>query len=228
MNRSSKIIVGAVLALAVLGACAQTDDKMMAEKKMMMAGEQARAHIGHVMSGWNDTPDGKGLLATAQAEAAIAIQHAEFAVSKTDDIDWMKTHVGHVLNAVDPSAMAKGPGLGYGVIKAAGGAAKHIEFAASSPDASDNVKAHATHVSTSAKNAVARAEQIVKLAKMIADEKSVFAVASWTRELKNLADEMQIGNDPDGDGKVTWKEGEGGLGVADTHMGFMMKAEKMS
>ncbi len=90
------------------------------------------------------------------------------------------------------------------------------------------MKAHATHVSTSANNAVERAKKIVKLAKMIADEKNVSAVAAWTRELKNLADEMQIGNDPDGDGKVTWKEGEGGLGEADKHMGFMMKGEKMS
>jgi hypothetical protein len=124
MTRTLKICVGTVLAAAIVGGGAALYDKPMADKKMTMAGTQSRAHIGHVMTGWKDTPCGKGLLVTARAEAKIAQQHANFALAKPDNIKWMKTHTTHVLHAVDPSAMAKGPSLGYGVVKAAGGAAK--------------------------------------------------------------------------------------------------------
>ena len=125
MKQSFKIFIGSIVALAVVGGCATGGDKMMADKKMM-AGKQARAHIGHVMTGWKDTPGGKGLLVTAEAEAKIALQHANFAVSKPDNIKWMKTHTTHVLHAVDPSAMAKGPGMGYGVIKGGGRRGRNI------------------------------------------------------------------------------------------------------
>ena len=62
------------------------------DKGMKMAGEEARAHIGHVMTGWKDTPDGKGLLAVAIEETEIALAHAEFAAKKPDDLKWMQTH----------------------------------------------------------------------------------------------------------------------------------------
>ena len=51
-----------------------------------LTGKEARAHIGHVMTSWNDTPGGKGLLVVAEGEAKIALQHAEFAISKPNDI----------------------------------------------------------------------------------------------------------------------------------------------
>ena len=44
-------------------------DKKMAKKNV------AHVHIGHVMTGWNDTPDGQGLLPTAEAEAKVARRH---------------------------------------------------------------------------------------------------------------------------------------------------------
>ncbi len=227
MKRGLTVFASGFLALVMVSACSSGDDKTMADKKMAMAGKQARAHIGHVMTGWKDTPGGKGLLIIAEGEAKIAQQHAEFAASKPGNIKWMKAHAAHVLHAVDPTAVANGPGMGYGVIKAAGGAAKHIQFAAKSPDASKNVKLHATHVATSANNTVARANRIASLAKTIAKEKSASAVTGYTKILLILAKQLQAGQDDNGDGKISWKKGEGGLAQAHQHMGFMMKGEKM-
>ena len=42
-------------------------------------GGMAHAHIGHVMTGWSDTPEGMGPQPPAIAEAENAIQHAGFA-----------------------------------------------------------------------------------------------------------------------------------------------------
>ena len=128
-------------------------------------GNAAHTHIGHVADGWRDTPDNQGLLPTAIAEAKIAAQHAALAAKDPSNLDAMKRHTGHVVNAVDPEAMANGPGLGYGVKRAAAGAATHIELAAKSDGASGGVTAtHSNHIATSARNTVARADEIIALA----------------------------------------------------------------
>ncbi len=99
------------LGLVLVTGCA---DKMAMKDKAMADKNMAHIHIGHVMTGWKDTPNKSGLLPTAIAEAKVAAQHAGFAASKPATLAWIKTHIGHVLHAVDPSVEPKGPGLGYG------------------------------------------------------------------------------------------------------------------
>jgi hypothetical protein len=112
---------------ALVAGCAAGGERMGGEADTNMA----HAHMGHVLTGWHDTPDRMGLLPTVQADAEVAAQHAGFAVSQPDDLDWMKLHVVHVLHAVDPGVEPEGPGLGYGVQRAAQGvapAAQHMQF----------------------------------------------------------------------------------------------------
>ncbi len=198
------------------------------KSKRMADQNEAHIHIGHVMTGWTDTPEKWGLLPTAIAEAKVAAQHAGFAASKPADLAWMKTHIGHVLHAVDPSVEPKGPGLGYGVIKAAGGAAKHIGFSAKSDGASKNVTTHAAHVGASAKNAATWGKLIVRLGKKVKAAKSAAQAAPMVKKINDLAARLTAGEDVNGDGKVTWHAGEGGLKEAEKHMGFMMKGEGLT
>ncbi len=182
-------------------------------------------HIGHVADGFRGTPDGMGLLPTAAAEAAVAAQHAGFAARDLSDLDAMKRHAGHVLNALDPAQMEGGPGLGYGVLAAANGAARHIEMAAATDGASDGVKAHSVHVATSAKNTVARAEHAIELAKAIMAATSADAAAPMTEELAVVAAQLVPGFDENGDGSIGWQEGEGGTEQAQTHVNLMKRGE---
>ena len=76
------------LGLVLVTGCA---DNMAMKDKGMAETNMAHVHIGHVMTGWKDTPDNGGLLPTAIAEANVAAQHAGFAVSKPADLAWMKT-----------------------------------------------------------------------------------------------------------------------------------------
>ena len=213
------------IGLVLVTGCADNmamKDEGMADKNM------SHVHIGHVLTGWNDTPEKAGLLPTAIAEANVAAQHAGFAVSKPADLAWMKTHIGHVLHAVDPSVEADGPGLGYGVIKAAGGAAKHVGFAAESEGASENVKTHAVHVGTSAKNVVTWGKLIVRLGKQVQAATTADQAAPVVKKIENLARRLIAGDDVNGDGKVTWHAAEGGLGAVEQHMGFMTKGEGLT
>ena len=93
--------------------------------------DMLQTHIGHIMESFKDTPKQQGLLPTALEEAKIATQHAALALKSKDNLDQMKLHAGHVIHAVDPTIEAKGPGLGYGVKKAAQSVAQHVELAAS-------------------------------------------------------------------------------------------------
>lgn len=186
----------------------------------------AHVHMGHVTDGWGDTPEGKGLLPTAFAEAAIAAKHAELAAA-AGDLAGMQLHAGHVLNALDPDAMAQGPGLGYGLIRAAGGVAKHINLAAGSDGASDNVRLHATHVAASANSAIDRAKAAVSLARRIQASLYASDAKGLVGEMKAVTAQIAAGLDADGDGAIGWQRGEGGLAQADLHMGLMAKGEGM-
>src|SRR5678816_2347599 len=168
-------------------------------------------HVGHVMNAFSDTPKGLGLLPTAMEEARIAVVHAGLAARDPENLGAMKLHAGHVINAVDPAVVAAGPGLGYGVKRAALGIATHIDLAAKSPGASPNVVNHAMHVGTSARNTVQRADAIVAIAQQIRAATSASVAAALVSQLVSLTNELVLGKDADADGRVSTKEGEGGL-----------------
>ncbi len=186
---------------------------------------KSHAHIGHVMKSWGDTPDKMGFLPTAIAEAKITHKHANLAAKDTSNLKAMKLHATHVLHTLDPNLQKKGPGLGYGVVAAAKGTAAHIGFAAKSAGASKNVKAHAKHVSETANNTSKRAGILVSLSKKILAANSAAEAASMIPKLVAVSSALNAGEDLNGDGKVSWKGGEGGLMTAKAHMGFMMKGE---
>lgn len=207
------VIAAAVLAAAVAAPAA--------------AEEMSHAHIGHIMTGWKDTPDKVGLLPEAKAEAQVAADHIGFALSDPGNLDSIKLHAGHVLHAVDPSKIDQGPGDGYGLIKAAKGIVAHVGYAASSDGASDNVKTHAEHVSTSATDVVEWGSQVADLMQKIQDADSADSAAVMAENAQKLIGCIQNGCDADGDGTITWQAGEGGLAQVEQHMGFMMAGEGM-
>ncbi|NNE84672.1 MAG: hypothetical protein HKN28_11945 [Alphaproteobacteria bacterium] len=213
-----------VAAVLLLSACSG----QMAAEKAKAPANMAHAHMGHVTTSWKDTPDKMGLLPTAMAEAKIAKQHATLVLQQPANLAWLKTHTGHVINAVDPSVEAEGPGLGYGVMKAAAGVNQHINLAAGSDGASGNVKAHAEHVGTSAQNTVDWARLIVALGQRVQASDNAANATVMVSQINGLADQLISGTDANKDGKVTWVKGEGGLGQSELHMGFMSKGEGLT
>jgi hypothetical protein len=214
----------AIAMAALAAACAGGDQRPASEADT----SEAHVHMGHVLTAWQDTPDQMGLLPTAQAEAEVAAQHAGFAASRPDDLDWMKMHVGHVLHAIDPSIEPQGPGLGYGAHRAAQGVAQHVGFAADAEDASDNVKLHATHVEASAGNVVVWSEQVIDLGQRVRTASSAAEAAPLVTEIETLTEAILAGTDANGDGTVSWEESEGGLAQAAQHMRFMQEGEGMA
>jgi len=185
----------------------------------------AHAHIAHVLEAFGPTPGGQGLLAVAEAEAAVAAQHARLATNDDTNLEWMKTHARHVLHAVDPERIEQGPGLGFGVRAAAEGIAQHIGLAANSEGASDNIRIHVGHVSEAATAVAERAVRIAELAERVERASDYTAAADLVRQIRTLADQLVSGADGDGDGRISWAGGEGGLEQVRQHMTLMVEAE---
>ena len=178
-------------------------------------------HIGHVVNGFGDTPGLQGLLPTAMGEARIAVQHATLAAAQPTNLQYMKTHAGHVIHALDPKLIAAGPGLGYGLKRAATQVALHIEMAASADGASPNVVTHSKHVAVAARNTAQRADQLLALAEKVQAAASAEEAAALVSQMVSIASQLIAGADANGDGRVTVDEG--GLQLADEHVRLMLR-----
>ncbi|MSR20374.1 MAG: hypothetical protein EXR91_05280 [Gemmatimonadetes bacterium] len=179
----------------------------------------AQTHIAHVMSGFPGAPNGAALLAVAEADAAMAVEHARLAGSDRTDIGPMVRHARHVLHTLDASAIASGPGSGFGVGPAADAIAQHIELAAQAEGASEGVRQHAAHVATAARAVSARATAMREVANQIVRTSDYVAAFDLVRQLQRLAGQLVSGADSSGDGSIALAEG--GLEHVRTHMGLM-------
>jgi hypothetical protein len=182
-------------------------------------------HIGHVVNSFAGVPDEKSLLSIAEKEAGTAAQHAALGARNATNLDQMKLHAGHVLNALDPALQPMGPGAGYGLKKAAAGIAQHIELAAKATGASQNVIVHANHIATSAKNTSKRVDEAIALCKKIQASTSASDAAELMNQLVSVTSQFQSGADANNDGRVGWQEGEGGLQQAEEHVKLMLAGE---
>jgi hypothetical protein len=182
-------------------------------------------HIGHVVNGFDDAPGLRGLLPTATGEARIAAQHATLAAAQPTNLEYMKTHVGHVIHALDPSILAAGPGLGYGLKKAAAGVATHIELAGAAQGASQQVVLHSKHIAIAARNTSARVDQLLALAQKAQAATAAAEAAALVSQIASLADQLIAGSDANGDGRITWERNEGGLQHAEEHVRFMLQRQ---
>lgn len=187
---------------------------------------QAGVHIGHVLNGFHDTPGLQGLLPVVMAEARVAAQHATLATRQPENLQYMKTHSEHVMHALDPSTVPAlmAPGQGYGAKKAIVAIAQHVELAAKEADATPGVVTHARHVGMSARNTIARVEQLLALAAQVRAATSAAEAAKLVSQMASFGDQLVAGFDANGDGRVTFEPGEGGMQHVDQHVKFMLPA----
>jgi hypothetical protein len=189
------------------------------------AANASHSHIGHVMTMWKDTPGTQGFLPVAIADAKVAATHAGYMQKSPDNLDSLKLHAGHVLNALDPSIEMKGPGSGYGVKRAAAGAANHIQLAAKTEGASKGVQTHAGHVTASLADVTQWTDAAIATAQKIRAATSASEASPLVAELITQTNNISNGVDADKNGTIGWQTGEGGLAQANQHMMLMMKGE---
>lgn len=192
----------------------------------IVRGQQAnpvQTHIGHVMDKFDATPNQQGLLPTALAEAKIATQHAGLALKNPDNLDAIKLHAGHVIHAIDPGVEPTGPGLGFGVKRAAAGVAQHVQLASKSPGAGFTVMAHALHVAGAANSTVKRADEALALAQKARAAATAAEAATLMTQVNTLVAQLTAGFDANKNGEISFDVPEGGLQQAQDHMALLRK-----
>jgi len=180
-------------------------------------------HIGHILTGLPGTPGDVGLATILEEELAIAQAHAGYAAADLKDWANIQLHTHHVRHAVDPAAetSGQGPGLGYGIVKATDGIVQHMEFSRDSADASESAKIHSVHVITAARNIAAWARLIVDRCGQIIGGASPVWSAFYAEENLEQLGWILNGHDANGDGTISWEEGEGGLAQIKAHLSYI-------
>lgn len=158
----------------------------------------AHVHVGHSLTGWVDTPNQEGLLTTARRDAAIAVEHARYAVEGAADMANLKMHVGHVVHAIDPTLEKQGPGTGYGLLRALDGYADHLRFAVESADASANLKEGAGQVIETAAAPRRDARLVLALAREVAATGKAETAVALALEIQTLCGRIAAGIDASG------------------------------
>ncbi len=184
-----------------------------------------RVHLAHIATAFPGTPNHQGLLPAALADAGTAAQHAALAERATGNLDAMRLHAGHVIHAIDPGIEPSGPGLGYGVRRAAAGIAEHVQLATKSLTTSTTVMTLAGHVLPSATNTVKRCDEIVAVAQRIRAASTAADAAPDVVRLAILTQQLTAGLDINNDGQIGWQTGEGGLAQVEAQLKLLMKGE---
>jgi len=184
----------------------------------------ASPHVGHVALSFGQTPERRGLVATATTEAGIGLLHANFAAGDLSDLAAIQRHAGHVLHVLDPEAGSQGPGTGYGLARAAEDVATHVRFAAGATTPSSSLRTHAEQIATIAGSVARRSEDAVAVAGDLETATSMRVASPLVARLRLLMYSIAEGRDLDGDGDLSL-DGEAGLQQLEAHVYLMLEGE---
>ena len=187
------------------------------------AGPAAMAHVNHVAKSWMETPNQVGLLTIARSEAAVARTHADLAVQRSTDSDWVKMQAVHIKHALQPKG--KGPGKGYGLIKAIEEVKQQMELAIASGDASDAVVFHGEQIIMSTDSILARIHTLEALTNRIINAPRGTDFSLQAETLSDLANHILTGEDLNQDGHIRWMQGEAGLDQELKYLEYLQEKE---
>lgn len=182
----------------------------------------AAEHLDYLISASPTAPGGMGLVAAGMAEAEIALEHVSLAGRNAAALSNMQRHMPHVLHAIDPDEVGRGPGMGFGVVRAARDVLLHIEQIQALDEGLPGVASfHAPYVTRAARGTLARAREAVELARQVQRATSAAAAHRLLERLDETVRGMAYGFDRDGDGRIGYTEDEMGLAQARYHLSLV-------
>jgi hypothetical protein len=183
----------------------------------------AHAHLANVTDRFADTPSQRSLFATAAAELAVTVDHAGQAAEAGDNLGTMKLHAGHVINTIDPTLEANGPGLGYGAKKAAQQIVTEMEAAIAVPGASASMRILSNHILASTRNAIRISDLVVATAKRVQAATTAEEALEIAQLMAVMAGQIQTGFDMNNNNAIELSES--GLRQAEQRAALLKRAE---
>ena len=232
MQRNLTILLaGAALAIAgAAPAAAQLPDSITSvvaidSAQPRIVPNEVVVVLAYLLDGYADTPDGMGIIPTGMAEATLATKYVRLAGRDSTDLSNMVRNMAHVLHAIDPSEVASGFGLGYGVKRAVEEMLIQAEVVVAVEGLSDSVLSHIRHVPIAAYSALAKADEAIALARRIERATTPGEALSQIEDLAALIRAMAWGSDSDRDGRIGYSDGEAGLAQATYHLKLLRAME---
>lgn len=183
--------------------------------------QEAATQVGYITRAYPEAPGGTGLIDAGTAEARIAMEHVALAGRDPTDLSSMSRHMAHVLHAIDPAEVGTGPGMGYGVKRAAQAVASHAEQLAAMQEVPGVLAFHAPHAARAARGAIVQADEAIELARQVQRATSATTARRALRRLADVVRWMAYGGDRDEDGRIGHSEGESGLAQARYHLSLV-------
>jgi hypothetical protein len=171
----------------------------------------AHVHVGHALTGWHNTPGKAGFFVVAENQANKALDAAQSAIARGDDMEALQTYIALAVEATNSESKTDEPKSKYGVKQALNGAVNHIGFAGDSDDASENIKMSAKVFPSHAIAVLDRCDLITALGRDIWATSSLDEATVLAEEVLNLSRVNLYGEDSDGDGVVGSNPSEYGL-----------------
>lgn len=190
--------------------------------------QAAVTHLRHLTDTYSDTPGGTGLILAGVAEAAIASQYVVIAGTDSTYLAGMTRQMSNVIHAIDPSQASGGPGMGYGVKRAADGVRQHAALAAAVPGVSPGLLFHLGYVDRAAAGARARAEEAIGLARRVQQAQDAPTAHRLLKQLAQSVRAMAYGDDRDRDGRIGFADNEVGLAQAMYHLQLLYRVEGLA
>lgn len=195
-----------------------------------LAGQQtgeALTHFTHVATGFNGAPGGRGLVVTTAIEVNTAMLYANFAAGNPSNLDAMKTNVRNVLHALVPAQGASGPGLGFGVKRAAEAVVTHIELAVKSAGASETLRKLGPGVAQAGRAVAARAQEMADIGNRVLAAQTAAQAAPLCEELRALTLQLDLGRDVNGNGQVDINGIEPGMNQLEAQVYAIFEGDKL-
>lgn len=195
-----------------------------------VAGQQtgeALTHFSHVATGFGGAPGGRGLVVTTAIEVNTAMMYANFAAGNPTNLDAMKTNVRNVLHALVPEQGTKGPGLGFGVKRAADAVVTHIELAVKSPGASETLRKLGPNVAQAGRAVAARAQEMADLSGRVLAAQTAAQAAPLVEQLRTLALQLDTGKDVNGSGRIDLDVVEPGMNQLEAQVYSIFEGDKL-
>ncbi|GAB4437051.1 MAG: hypothetical protein OHK0015_29470 [Chloroflexi bacterium OHK40] len=198
----------------------------------------ARPHLDALLTAGTGLPARQGYATGLRLQADELARRAQFVADayRSGDEAGLRRHAEHVFNLVagslDPrfgdlngDGRPQNPGDGFGLLTNGTQAgyiaatATAARAAAEANDATDELKLHAGHVVAATDNLARWAAEMRDLALELSQADG--AGAEQVRRLLDLAIQIQVGRDSNGDGEVAPVPGEAGALVAYEHANYM-------
>ncbi|MEW5726988.1 MAG: hypothetical protein AB1918_04105 [Pseudomonadota bacterium] len=151
----------------------------------------------------------RGAFDLARTNAALAQRHTKAALRQTD-LAAMKAEVVAAVHAIDPSLVPQGAAVGPGLRSALAAAVERL-LALQATGGEGEAGLRATAASVAGQTALMRTDEALREAwGALAAASTSQAIPSLVR-LDDQLNRIQVGQDVDGDGQVSWNQGEGGI-----------------